>query len=126
MDGKKTSEKSSIWSRLLRGEQNDDEVDQLLAQFHDENALQLNLNSHIAKTPLNLRTDKNFVDVDHAGLDEELAMRYAQLKAPPTPAKKEASGLSKNDNNAPPARNEIFRNNELNMKERLSSCLKNG
>ncbi|GLJ24012.1 hypothetical protein SUGI_0457390 [Cryptomeria japonica] len=127
MDGIKSEQKSTMWSRLLRGEQNDDEVDQLLAQFHDENALHLNLNSHITKTPLDLHADKNFVSVDHAGLDKELAMRYAQLKAPPPPSsKKETSGLSKNDNNAPSARNEISRNDDLNKEGRKSSGLEKG
>ncbi|KAH9307466.1 hypothetical protein KI387_035377 [Taxus chinensis] len=105
MDGKSPTKDTTVWTRLLRGDGNDEEINQLLAQFQDENALQLNLNSHIQKTPLNLPSGKSFSDFDQAGLDKELAMRYAQLKAP-SPAKKKSINLS-NNNKVPPAKKEV-------------------
>lgn len=84
MDGRSSS--STIWSRLLKGEEKDEQVDQLLAQFQDESALQLNLNSHRSAKPLNSSLNSDVGGFDYAGLDDELARRYSRLKAPP-PAK---------------------------------------
>lgn len=84
MDGRSSS--STIWSRLLRGEEKDEQVDQLLAQFQDESALQLNLNSHRSAKPLDSKMSSDVGSFDYAGLDDELARRYSRLKAPP-PAK---------------------------------------
>lgn len=84
MDGRFSS--STIWSRLLRGEENDEQVNQLLAQFQDESGLQLNLDSHRSTEPLNSLLNSDAGGFDSAGLDDELARRYSKLKAPP-PAK---------------------------------------
>eukprot|EP00253_Pinus_taeda_P030422 PITA_30422 len=84
MDGRSSS--STIWSRLLRGEENDEQVNQLLAQFQDESALHLNLDSHRSTKPLHSPLNSDVGSFDSAGLDNELARRYSKLKAPP-PAK---------------------------------------
>eukprot|EP00253_Pinus_taeda_P005527 PITA_05527 len=83
MDGRSSS--STIWSRLLRGEENDEQVNQLLAQFQDESALHLNLDSHRSTKPLHSPLNSDVGSFDSAGLDNELARRYSKLKAhPPT------------------------------------------
>eukprot|EP00253_Pinus_taeda_P008264 PITA_08264 len=84
MDGRSSS--SPIWSRLLRGEENDEQVNQLLAQFQDESALQFNLDSHRSTKPLHSPLNSDVGGFNSAGLDNELACRYSKLKAPP-PAK---------------------------------------
>eukprot|EP00253_Pinus_taeda_P015398 PITA_15398 len=81
MDGRSSS--STIWSRLLRGEENDEQVNQLLAQFQDESALHLNLDSHRSTKPLHSPLNSYVGSFDSAGLDNELARRYSKLKAPP-------------------------------------------
>eukprot|EP00253_Pinus_taeda_P009458 PITA_09458 len=79
-----SSSNSTIWSRLLRGEENDEQVNQLLAQFQDESVLHLNLNSHISTKPLHSLLNSYVGGFDSVGLDNELARRYSKLKAPPT------------------------------------------
>eukprot|EP00253_Pinus_taeda_P008684 PITA_08684 len=81
MEGRSSS--STIWSRLLRGEENDEQVNQLLTQFQDESALQLNLDSHRSTKPLHSLLNSDFGGFDSTGLDNELARRYSKLKAPP-------------------------------------------
>lgn len=92
MDGRSSG--SAIWSRLLRGEENDEQLNQLLAQFQDESALQLNLNSHRSTKPLDSSLNSDVGGFDYAGLDDELARRYSKLKAPP-PAKQQIGKSNK-------------------------------
>eukprot|EP00253_Pinus_taeda_P014049 PITA_14049 len=73
---------NTIWSRLLRGEENDEQVNQILAQFQDESALQLNLDSHRSTKALHSPQNSDVGGFDSVGLDNELARRYSNLKAP--------------------------------------------
>eukprot|EP00252_Welwitschia_mirabilis_P018246 TRINITY_DN40548_c0_g1_i1.p1 TRINITY_DN40548_c0_g1~~TRINITY_DN40548_c0_g1_i1.p1 ORF type:complete len:279 (-),score=41.95 TRINITY_DN40548_c0_g1_i1:352-1188(-) len=107
MDGTNKLSTSDFLKKLLREDETNTDVDELLQQYQEERSLKLNLNSHMVSKPRNFDLPTQFQSFDSAVLDEDLARRYAQLKASASSksrpsANLEAVGCSKSgDSKAP-------------------------
>lgn len=90
--------------KLYLGQENDGEVDDLLAQLNDESILKLSVDTHVTTDSMrgSLPDDED-LNSTVEGIDPELAARYASLKAPRPRGREKgkASGKSKPGNAQP-------------------------
>jgi len=90
--------------KLYLGQENDGEVDALLAQLNDESILKLSVDTHVTTDGMrgSLPDDED-MNSTVEGIDPELAARYASLKAPRPRGREKgkASGKSKPGNAQP-------------------------
>lgn len=91
-----------IMDNLYSGQENEKDVDDLLAQFNDESILKMSVNTHKGTSGM----QAPFLDdqkLEREGIDSDLEARFASLKAPrPKPKEKgTAAGKPKSHGDIP-------------------------
>lgn len=80
--------------KLYLGQEDEKDVDDLLAQINDESILKLSVNTHQSTNGMRppLSDDQ---ELSKEGIDPDLEARFASLKAPRPKAKEKGAGKSK-------------------------------